>query len=117
MSDQLSQAIIGSLGALVGAVLVWMRDRRRDVSADRVASSSDNRAWAEMFRSELDAERRARRELEAEVNTLRSQLVEERQRCADLARRVAGLERVIRELGGRAPDDAPDAPAPEEGTS
>lgn len=102
MSEQLSQAIVGASASLLTAALMWMRERRRDVSEDRVTSSADNRAWAEIFRAELDRERAERRRVEAELAIERQRTAELSHRVAELTARVAELERVISGEAGHA---------------
>lgn len=112
MPDQIDRALMGSIGAGIATLLMYWRERRRDVSQDRVASSADNRAWAEMFRADRAA---IRAELDAERQRASTREAELLRELAILRERVAELERVIRRAGLSLPGDTPPDGTPSTG--
>lgn len=115
---------MGASASLLTAVLLWVRERRRDVSDIRVSSSADNRAWAELFRqhsatvaAELDRERGERRKEEDAHTATRERLAAAEREIAVLKRDYAELAREVRRLGGHVPGDTPPGGATTGGTS
>ena len=93
-------------GGLVKALDLWATRRARDVSND-ILLSAEARAIAGDLRAEVAAERAERRRLEEELDAVKADLSVERGRCADLARRVAELERIVRGAGLTVPGETP----------
>lgn len=113
-------AALATGGVIVKALDLWASRRGRDASTD-VLLSAEARAIAGDLRAELAAERAERRRVEEELDAVKADLAAERGRCADLARRVAELERIVRQAGLHMPGETPargtPAVTPPEGAS
>lgn len=93
-------------GGLVKLLDLWATRRARDVSND-ILLSAEARAIAGDLRAELAAERAERHRVEEELDAVKADLAAERGRCADLARRVAELERIVLAAGLHLPGETP----------
>lgn len=113
-------AALATGGVIVKALDLWASRRGRDASTD-VLLSAEARAIASDLRADLEREQAKREKLESELDTVRADLAAERGRCADLARRVAELERIVRQAGLHLPGETPargtPAVTPPEGAS
>lgn len=121
MSDATLGSLIGGVSALIAAFLAYIggRSRGRADAAKTGAeastlASTDNRAWAELFRqhsatvaAELDRERGERRKEEDAHTVTRERLAAAEREIAVLKRDYAELAREVRRLGGHVPGETP----------
>lgn len=108
---QVLVAAVTAAGSVAAAVLAWVSGRRKGAAEAATMASADNREWAAVFLTRLNATEAKLDQAEAELATERKARAEGeaayQRRVAELEARVAVLEKLVRSLGGVLPGETP----------
>lgn len=105
-------AFLAACGAVAGSVVErWRHQRVDEATAERTTVETAERVVA-LLRDELDRERAAREEIQAELSATRTELAEAHRELRSLREQVADLEGLVATMadpmpGGRRRTDPP----------